>query len=120
MKISLERKTLVNVIKIPIDIVEDSEGYLVVADMPGLDRDSIEISGTEDSITIKALRQEKYSGKYLLMERAKGVMSRSIRFKKMVNLGKAKAVYQDGILKIYIPKAKDEFIIDSCFKIVIL
>lgn len=110
---------MVNVTKIPIDIVEDEEGYLVIADMPGLDKESIEISGNEDNITIRAVRNEKHVGKYLLMERSKGIMIRNIKFKKMVNLNNAKAIYQNGILKIYIPKAKDEFIIDSCFKILV-
>lgn len=110
---------MVNVIKIPVDIVENEDEYMIFADIPGVEKENIEISGNENSITIKALRYEKYKGKYLVMERTKGLMSRVIKFSKMININKAKAHYEDGVLTILLPKAKDEFIIDSYFKIVI-
>lgn len=112
---------MVNVIKIPVDIIESEDSYTVIADLPGVEKSSIHITGSEDSISIKAIRQDSgvLSGKYILMERTKGIMSRTIKFKKFINLSKARAKYENGILIVNLPKAQDEFIIDTYFKIVI-
>lgn len=110
---------MINVINIPVDIIENEDGYIIVVDLPGVGKENIELIGSDNSITVRAIRQERYNGKYLVMERAKGIMNRVIKFSKMVNINKTKASYIDGVLTIHVPKAKDEFIIDSYFRIVI-
>lgn len=112
---------MVNVIKIPVDIIESLDSYTIIADIPGVEKENIQITGSENSVSIKALRYEKNlsSGKYIVMERVKGVMSRTVKFKNLINLSKARATYHNGILTVEIPKAQNEFIIDSYFKILI-
>jgi HSP20 family protein len=51
------------------------------------------------------------------MERFTGIVKRSIRFPQYIDISKGKAVYENGCLVIYIPKAKNQFIIDAICKI---
>lgn len=111
---------MVNGFKIPVDVIEFEDSYLVIADIPGVEKENILITGSEDSITIKAIRRDIQNGKYMMVERFNGSMTRSLKFKHFINLNSAKAYLENGVLKIYLPKAKNEFIIDSCFKIVII
>lgn len=107
-------------IKIPVDIIENEDGFIVVADLPGIDKKDIQITGSESSITIKAVRKPIENGKYLIVERFSGIIGRTIRFKEYIDIAQSKGVLENGVLKIYIPKAKNHFIIDSCFQIIIL
>lgn len=119
MKILLKRLTLLNFEKPPIDVLEDEDKYIVIVDVPDVDKDDIEIIGDEKSITIKGVRHNKFAGKYLIMERFSGLLKRTIRFPSFIDLSQSKAYYQNGTLTIYISKAKNRFIIDNICKIII-
>ncbi len=119
MKISLKRLTLLNFEKPPIDVLEDEDKYIVIVDIPDVDKENIEITGDENSITIKGIRHNRFSGKYLIMERFSGLLKRTVRFPSFIDLSQSKAYYQNGTLTIYISKAKNKFIIDSFCKIII-
>jgi len=103
--------------KPPIDILEDDEKYIAIIDLPGCKREDIEITGDEKTLKIRALKSINLPGKYILMERFTGIVKRSIRFPKYIDISKGKAVYENGCLVIYIPKAKNQFIIDAICKI---
>ncbi|MEZ0323246.1 MAG: Hsp20/alpha crystallin family protein [Hydrogenothermaceae bacterium] len=107
-------------IKIPVDIIENENSFIVIADLPGVNKEDIQITGSESSITIKALRKSLENGKYLIVERFSGVIVRTIKFKEYIDIARSKGVLENGVLKIYIPKAKNHFIIDSCFQIIVL
>ncbi|PMP64206.1 MAG: heat-shock protein Hsp20 [Sulfurihydrogenibium sp.] len=110
---------MINIEKPAVDVLEDEDTYIVVADIPGVEKSNIEILADENSITIKAYRYQKFKGRYFIVERFNGWIQRKIRFPEPINQNQAKAHYENGVLTIHLPKAKNQFIIDTCFKIFI-
>jgi len=106
-------------IKPEIDVLEDDESYIVIADLPGIDVKNIEIIAYENEIVIKGFRKNQFNGKFLIIERFSGAFVRKVRFKEYIDTSNAKAVLKDGVLTIQIPKAKNLLILESCIKIVI-
>jgi len=110
---------LLNIEKPPIDVIENDEAYIVIVDIPGVDKQNIEITGDENSITIKAFRNQIIKGRYHIVERFNGFIKRKIKFPMSININQGKATYENGVLTVYLPKAKNQFIIDTYFKILI-
>ena len=93
--------------RLAMDVIEDDTAYVVIADMPGISRDEVSVTIDKNVLTIsaepkdevgqnesKVLRHERYSGKY----------ARSIRLGEDIDEDKVSAEYQDGVLKLAIPK----------------
>ncbi|WP_297889925.1 Hsp20/alpha crystallin family protein [Sulfurihydrogenibium sp.] len=110
---------MINLEKPPIDVLENEDAYIVVIDIPGVEKSDIEITGDENSITVKAFRNQPFKGRYHIVERFNGWIKRKIKFPQTINLNQAKAHYENGVLTVYLPKTKNQFIIDTCFKIYI-
>jgi HSP20 family protein len=90
-----------------VDIYE-SEGQLVVeAELPGVTTDDIDVSIDEDTLVIRGERKverEVREENYYRVERAIGDFQRSIRLPSEVDSEKVKASYEDGVLKVTVPK----------------
>lgn len=89
------------------DIRENDNEYFVEAELPGVDRDNIEISLHDDVLTISAKKEENKEnkdGKYIRRERFSGSVSRSF-YVENVDEDKISAKLEDGVLKIELPKA---------------
>lgn len=90
-----------------LDVVETEKSLIVKADLPGLEKDDLRISITDDILTIqgekKAEKEEK--GKdFRRLERAYGTFSRSVRLPREVDQEKVKASYRNGVLEIDLSK----------------
>ena len=94
-----------------VDIYEDGKLFVVKAEVPGLKKEEISVSISEDSLTIKGerkqVREEKRKDFYR-SECAYGSFQRSVSLPHRVKAKEAKAKYENGILEIRIPKAKGE------------
>ncbi len=97
----------------PTDVVEESDRYIVFVDVPGVRPEDIKIYGDERSVVIEGYRSIPRSGRFLTIERFSGKFVRRIRFNSFINLSKTKAYLENGVLIINIPKAREEFIIDT-------
>lgn len=92
-----------------VDIVDGEKDVVVTAMLPGIDKKDIEITVTENSLTIRAHRKqetEETKGEYFRREISQGEISRTMSLPAEVNSEKASAAYTDGILKITLPKVK--------------
>lgn len=92
-----------------VDVEETESEYIVKAELPGLKKEDIKISITDDTLTISGERkmQKEEKGKtYHRIEMNYGKFERTIRFPSEVLPDKAKASYKDGILSITIPKSE--------------
>lgn len=92
-----------------VDILE-TEGELVVrAEIPGMQREDIEIEVTSESLSIKGERKflQEDKKKYIRVERPYGPFQRSFSIGVPVQPDKIKATYKDGVLEIVIPKAEE-------------
>jgi HSP20 family protein len=91
----------------PIDIKEREDELIIEAEIPGIKKENIEINLTENSLSIKAEKKEKKEEKeegYLHRERSYLSFHRVISLPVAVIPEKAKASYQDGVLRIVVPK----------------
>jgi HSP20 family protein len=92
-----------------LDLYQDKDQFTVVAELPGLKKEDIELSLHDGVLTISGERkQEKKGGEEgYRNERFFGHFQRSITLPARVDGGKIKATYQDGVLKVVLPKAEE-------------
>ena len=89
------------------DIRETEGSYELDVDLPGFKKDEIKASLENGYLTIsaaKGLDKDEKDGKYIRQERYAGAMSRSFYVGDEVTQDEIKAKYEDGILKLSIPK----------------
>ena len=89
------------------DIRETDGSYELDVDLPGFKKDEIKASLENGYLTIsaaKGLDKDEKDGKYIRQERYAGAMSRSFYVGDEVTQEDIKAKYEDGILKLSIPK----------------
>ena len=91
------------------DVVEIEDGYTVELELPGLKAKEVNVEVSENVLTVsgekKADKQENTKG-YSRMERTYGSFSRSFRLPTSVDETKISADFEDGVLKISIPKSE--------------
>jgi HSP20 family protein len=91
-----------------LDVYQDKDQFTVVAELPGLKKEDIELSLHDDVLTISGERkQEKKGEEGYRNERFFGRFQRSVTLPAGVDSNKVKATYQDGILKVVLPKAEE-------------
>ena len=91
-----------------LDVYQDKDQFTVVAELPGLKKEEIELSLHDGVLTISGERkQEKKGEEGYRNERFFGRFQRSVTLPASVDGNKVKATYQDGILKVVLPKAEE-------------
>lgn len=93
-----------------IDFSETKNNYVVKAELPGIDPKDIDISLTENVLTIKGEKKqekEEEGENYHFVERSYGSFTRSIRLPGQVQSDKVSATFKNGILKITLPKTEE-------------
>ena len=89
--------------------VRETEGtYELDVDLPGFTKDEVNVELKNGYLTIQAskgLDKEEKDGKYIRRERYAGVCSRSFYVGTAVRPEEIGAKYEDGILKLSVPKA---------------
>lgn len=93
------------------DIKEKDEGYELVVDLPGFKKDEIEVQLENGYLTISAAKgldkdETDKNGKYLRQERYAGSMSRSFYVGEGITEEDIHGKFENGILKLDIPKAE--------------
>ena len=95
------------------DIRETDGSYELDVDLPGFKKDEINVQLKDGYLTLTAAKgldkdsQDK-KGNYIRKERYAGTMSRSFYVGEAVNEEDVHAKYEDGILKISVPKKEPE------------
>ena len=95
------------------DIRETDGSYELDVDLPGFKKDEIKVQLKDGYLTLTAAKgldkdsQDK-KGNYIRKERYAGTMSRSFYVGEAVNEEDVHAKYEDGILKISVPKKEPE------------
>jgi HSP20 family protein len=91
-----------------LDLYQDKDQFTVVAELPGLKKEDIELSLHDGVLTISGERkQEKKTEEGYRNERFFGRFQRSVTLPASVDGDKVKATYQDGVLKVVLPKAEE-------------
>lgn len=90
-----------------VDIVEDKERYLVRADMPGMNKDDINVFIEGDTLIISGEKKEEYKKEtegYTHLERSSGSFQRSFTLPQNIEKEKVNASYRDGVLELSLLK----------------
>lgn len=90
-----------------VDIVEQGEELLVVADMPGAKAEDININCEQGVLSIHGrvdARQDPENTHYLLNEYQVGDFHRSFRLGERIDTDKIDAQLHNGVLKVRLPK----------------
>ncbi len=93
----------------PVNIFDAGDGVAVIAEVPGVDPKNINVSGQGHTLTIQGERRRESSTEatgYHRRERSFGEFSRSIQLPEQLDIDKAAASYDAGILTVKIPKAE--------------
>jgi HSP20 family protein len=94
-----------------IDVNEDDHQYTVTTELPGVKSENINVRQDGDYLLIEAdipeETTEKQDQRWLVKERRSGHFSRRVRLPHNVNFESAEANYQDGVLRLTLPKAED-------------
>jgi HSP20 family protein len=91
-----------------IDMYEDKDNVIVETQLAGIDPDKVSISIENDTLSIKGESEKKSEVEdknYYRKEIRRGSFYRSVQLPAHVSGNDAKAVAEDGVLKISIPKA---------------
>jgi HSP20 family protein len=92
-----------------LDLYQSSDNIVAVVELPGMRKEDIEISLHDGTLTISGERKRESSGgeKAERTERYVGRFRRSIALPTRVDANKVSATYEDGILKVTLPKAEE-------------
>jgi HSP20 family molecular chaperone IbpA len=91
----------------PITVWENADGLLVFLEVPGVNRQDLQLSDEGDSLTVKGRRSPEADGMRLRMtERPLGPFKRRIILPRGSGGGDLSARLRDGVLEIRIPKPK--------------
>ena len=91
----------------PIDVYETDDELVVLCELPGIDRDHMEIIAEGQSLTIRGERKRSKAepdGRYHRMEVCFGDFERVIDLPAKVDSNSARAVYVEGFLKVSFQK----------------
>ena len=87
---------------------ENETEYVIVADIPGVDKSKINVNYDNNILTISTERSEEKkedNDRYHYSERSFGSYTRSISLPKNIDYDNMKAIYKDGVLHINAPKS---------------
>jgi HSP20 family protein len=92
---------------VPVNVFETDSELMIVAAMPGLEAENVDIEVAENYLTIRAGKrgpgQERHD--YLLREWSYGPYERTIELPMDVDADRANATYGNGIVTIALPKS---------------
>jgi len=93
-----------------VDLAEEQDRYILTADLPGVTKEDIDLSLTDDVLTLKGSRkaesEEKKKG-YHRVERSYGSFQRSFRIPGGVDGSKIEANFKHGVLNVVLPKPEE-------------
>jgi HSP20 family protein len=92
-----------------LDLYESGDHFMAVVELPGMHKEDIDISLHDGTLTISGERKrESTNGEAAQRtERYVGTFRRSITLPTRVDAGKVSATYENGILKVTLPKAEE-------------
>lgn len=89
------------------DVAETDKDYEITVELPGLEEKDIDVSVTDDVLTIKGEKKQEHEEKrkdYHLTERSFGSFFRSVALPPGVDGAKADAKFKNGVLTVTLPK----------------
>lgn len=96
-----------------MDVRDDGDELVVTADLPGYDKEDIDVQLRGDTLHVSAEREsgsqqegERGQGRYIRQERRRESVSRSVTLPEQVEEDEVSAEYQNGVLTVRLPKVQ--------------
>ena len=91
-----------------VDIFEQADEIVILADLPGTMPDSIELDYEDGELSIKAPVEPRQGAdtKFLVREYGIGDYQRTFRVSEVVDAERISASYTDGVLTVHLPKVQ--------------
>jgi len=96
--------------QLPLDVSESNDAYTVIASIPGLKPEDLDISVQNNMLTIRGetkSAQERQGERWHVRERRMGQFQRTIALPTNVNANQVGATYENGILTLTLPKSEE-------------
>jgi HSP20 family protein len=93
-----------------VDVFEEKDDVVVKAEIPGMDKDNIEVTLSDSTLTIKGEKKKEEEIKeenYYRSERSYGSFVRTLELPKEVHADKVKAIFKNGVLEVRMPKTEE-------------
>lgn len=90
-----------------VDIFEKGDDLVICAELPGLERDDVDISIENNTLVLRGERKRKTEFEEkdaYRLERTFGSFTRSFTLPKTVDSERISASYKDGVLELTLPK----------------
>jgi len=90
-----------------VDVADTGEAYVVTADLPGFDREDIEVKLSDGRLELAAERETESEAEgpdYVRRERRRGSVRRSVHLPGQVDASGTEASYENGVLTVTLPK----------------
>ena len=94
---------------LPLDVTADADTVTIEAALPGVKPEDVDITVENGAVTISGKTAEERTaeeGSYVLQEIRRGNFSRTVTLPNGLEPDKAKATFENGILRLEIPKAE--------------
>lgn len=91
------------------DLFEDDKRVVVRLEVPGLDKNDLDIEVQGNSLVVrgeKRFEKEETEGRYRVLQCAYGSFQRVVPLPVAVKTDEARASYKNGVLRIELPKAE--------------
>lgn len=90
-----------------VDIYESENELVLLADMPGVPMENVEIDLDNDELTIRGvIPTVETRGSVILKEYSVGDYYRQFTLSNVVDQGRIEATMKDGVLRLVLPKAE--------------
>lgn len=96
--------------RLALDVSENDNNYTVHASLPGIKAEGVEISFSENTLTIKGETKDERvdeNEKWHLRERRFGSFMRSLSLPTAIKADAIDAKFEDGVLTLILPKAEE-------------
>ena len=92
-----------------IDLIDRENEFVIKAELPGVDKKDLDISVTQNAVTIKGStrhEEKEEKGDYYRCEISRGSYARTMSLPADVDEEHTKATFKDGVLELTLPKLK--------------
>lgn len=90
-----------------VDVIDRDAEVMVRAEVPGVDKDDLDVSVTDHTVTIKGKtrhEEKEEKGDYYCCEISSGSFSRTVALPSDVDTESVEASFKDGVLELKMPK----------------
>ena len=94
----------------PINVFQQGDELLAIIELPGIDRNDLQIQAKDNTIRISGKKSMQYPDQVSLhrRERMFGEFNRTLTLPVSVDPDRIKAEYRDGILALFLPRAESD------------